>query len=1152
MHREISHTDSMFHQEQNIGLYALTILLGLLIGFDLLPLISGWLGISTLQSWPRELFGYRFALIAAVIGGARILHSSLQSLFEGRIGADLAVAIACIAAILINEPLVAAEVVFIGLFGECLESITFERTQRAIRKIVEVTPRRCWLLRDGQEHRVFTHELQVEDVVVVKPGAKVPVDGVVVDGRSAVDMSALTGESVPVDKGTGDEILAGSLNQFGALTIKAERVGEHTVVGRVIELTAQALKDKANIERTADRLARFFLPAVLAIAAVTFLGGLLYHGTGFFRAADLPKLGFMQALRLAVYPTLAVLVVACPCALILATPASIMAALARLAGTGVLIKGGSALERLAQVDAFAFDKTGTITEGRLTLGDAVGVDGVSSEELLRVAASAEQRSEHVIAQLILQEAKERNLQLDSVDDFMAHPGAGVTAILSRGPEAGDKSELVVGTRRLMEERSVPITDEASSLLESFDAKGQTALLVARDGVVLGVIGARDRLREEAPEVLAEFRAIGYEDMVLLTGDRTAAAKAIAGELGFSDVRAELLPEQKAGYITKMQADKKSGEKSENKSFFGPATGDHRHVAMVGDGINDAPALAKADVGLAIGGTGTDVAAEAGDVVLMGDPLKPLPLLLRLSRQTVKIIRQNIIIFAFGVNAVGIVLTAWLWPMLAPAGWYEQSPIVAVIYLQIGSLAVLLNAMRLLWFEKTATDSRMIRAKETLRNVDSWLEKYLDIGEGIHWAFHEWKIVLGSLAAVLLLVYAASGVTIVQPDEYCIVKRFGRPVADLEPGWYWRWPYPIESTARVKKQIRTVEVGFRTVPGEKISESLWSSEHQGDGLLRIPSEALMITGDTELVELQATVRYRVVDPSVYMFKVSNPDEIIRATTESVMRRAVASRKFLRLLTVDREEFQRAVLARLKKRCRAYSGDGAAESDGLGVKFDGLSLHDLHPPKEVVSDYYEVTKAMENHDKFINDAEAAAILRIEDAKAEAFDIIAKARATKTEKISQAEADLARFSALSGVRRQLTVGQEMALALETLRDVAKRPACRAAAVMMGMGGPGATIPSVLTAGFDYYKNSASIRESHEQRRQHQLAWQPALIEFRLFWEKIGQALSQRDLVLVDAEKVSGRRNLLMIDPEQFRLPLPFFAPQGRRQVPNFSGEH
>src|SRR5207253_7021643 len=249
-----------------------------------------WLGITALWSWLPEWFtsepNFRPAMIAAVIGGARVLYTSLQGVFEGRIGADVAIAIACAAAILIREPLVAAEIVFIGMVGECLESLTFERTQRAIRHLVEIFPRRCWLLRDGQEIRVATSELRVGDRIVVKPGGRVPVDGVVVEGRSALDVSALTGESMPVDKGVGDEVLAGSLNQFGALTVEARRVADQTVAGRVVELTARALKDKAPLERTADRLARFFLPAVLLLAALTFLGNLVWYMAPLFRAAD--------------------------------------------------------------------------------------------------------------------------------------------------------------------------------------------------------------------------------------------------------------------------------------------------------------------------------------------------------------------------------------------------------------------------------------------------------------------------------------------------------------------------------------------------------------------------------------------------------------------------------------------------------------------------------------------------------------------------------------------------------------------------------------------------------------------------------------------------------------------------------------------------
>ncbi len=404
MHREISHAEGAFEHQSNAALYLLTALVGLLIGIDVWPLVAGWLdpAQSFLPTWPNEFNGYRvFALAAAVLGGARALYGALDGLVQGKIGADVALAVAVVAAILppMREALVAAEIVFVGLLGECLEAWTFERTQRAVRKIVEICPRRCWLLRDGQEVRVLVSELKVGDVVVVKPGARVPVDGVVRDGRSAVDTSALTGESLPLDKGPGDEVLAGSLNQFGALTIEAQRVAGQTVVGQVIELTARALKDKAPLERAADRLARYFLPAVLGVAVVTLLGS-AYLNSDALRNARGDE--WMEAARATIRPVLAVLVVSCPCALILATPAAIIAALGRLAGTGVLIKGGSALERLARVTAFAFDKTGTLTEGRLELGEVLPLPGHTEDEVLRAAATAEQRSEHLLARLITQ------------------------------------------------------------------------------------------------------------------------------------------------------------------------------------------------------------------------------------------------------------------------------------------------------------------------------------------------------------------------------------------------------------------------------------------------------------------------------------------------------------------------------------------------------------------------------------------------------------------------------------------------------------------------------------------------------------------------------------------------------------------------------
>jgi Cu+-exporting ATPase len=1102
MHREISHTDSAFAPERNTWLYVLTALLGLLLALDLWPWLVSALGWTSLPTWPREIFGYRIALIAALLGGVRILYTSLEGLFEGKLGADLALAIACVAAIFLNEPLVAAEVVFIGMLGECLESFTFERTRRAIGKIVEIFPRRCWVLREGKETRVFTHELQVGDHIVVKPGGRIPADGVVLDGRSSVDTSALTGESLPLERGPGDEVLAGSLNQFGAMTLEARRLAEHTVAGRVIELTARALRDKPKLERTADRLARYFLPVVLGLATLTFLGGLIYH-SALARAGGVERLGLGQAIRLSVYPALAVLVVACPCALILATPAAIIAALGRLAGTGVLIKGGSALERLATVTTFAFDKTGTLTEGRLELGKVVSLHGRTVDEVLHWAATAEQRSEHPLAHLVLDEARRRGLTPEPLEEFQASPGAGISARTAT-------ATLVVGSRRLLEERGLALPDEAHAVLRQLDEAGETALLVARDSEVIGVIGARDRVRAEAADVLAELRGLGLARMVLLTGDRAAVARSVAGQLGIADVYAELLPEQKAELVEAL----KRGEAApagqvppanlrDPAMVRRPRRPVHQAVAMMGDGINDAPALAVANVGLAVGG-GTDVAAEAGDVVFMSDPLRSLPLLVRLSRQTVHIIWQNILVFAFGVNLVGIVLTAWLWPLLAPPQWYEQAPVAAVIYHQIGSLLVLLNSMRLLWFQR----GRAVNVSRGMDRLDRWIERHLDIGEFFHWLSHRWRPVTVGAAALLLVLYALSGLAQVNADEMAVVRRFGRPVEDLGPGLHWRWPWPVEDVTRLQPdRVRIVEVGFRSRAGARPGAALsWSSAHGGDGVDRVEKEAVMITGDGNLVELQATVRYTVAEPRVFLFAVRDPEEILRAATEAVLRSMMAGRQFQDLLTAQRGRFQEEALAQLAQRCREYG------SEGLGIRLSDLSLHDLHPPREVVQAYYEVTKAMEEHDKKIIDAQKEAQSSVRRAEADQERIVREARAARTEKIMQAQAEQTRFLTLSAARKQLTSEQEQRLLDDKL--VAQRH-----------GTP-----------------VAEAQAEYERRRQQALTLQANLTDFRLFWDALGRALTGRPLVLIDADRLPGRRHLMLFDPDLFRVPVPVLVPPPR----------
>ncbi len=1089
MHREISHIDEVFGQSSNLGLYLLTALIALLLGRDLAPPFMQWLASldigSDAASWSRELYGYRYAMIAAVIGGGRALFNSLEKLLEGRLVADLAIAVACIAAIMLGEPLVAGEVILIGLVGECLEAFTFARTQRGIRKLVEVFPQRCWVLRNGVEARVFTNEVHVGDRVVVKPGGKIPVDGVVVDGCSAIDASALTGESLPIDKSPGDEVLAGSINQFGQLTIEARKVAEQTVAGRVIELTAKALKDKAPIERQVDRLAKWFLPAVLAAAAIVFVINFLYQ-YGPFRPAEL-RLTMSAAARLSMYPTLGVLVVACPCALVLATPAAVIAALGRLAGTGVLIKGGSVLERLAQVKAFAFDKTGTLTEGRLELGDVVGFSGTTVEEVIQTAALAEQGSEHPVARLILNEAASRSLTLQPVAEFQAHPGGGVSARI-------ENRSLLVGTRRFLDEHQIAIPDEAASAISRLDEAGQTLLFVARDNQAIGLIGARDRIRSDAADILQELRNAGIAPIVLLTGDRAAVAKNVSEQLKIDEVHAELLPTDKAQIIVDRPAP----------------------TAFVGDGINDAPALARASVGIAVG-TGTDVAAEAGDVVMMGEPLRHLPLLLRLSRETMRIIRQNIIVFAFVVNLVGVVVTGLLWPMLATSPeLFDKAPLVGVLYHQLGSLLVLLNSMRLLAFERPAMDRRWKRVREIWTNLDGWMSRNLRVDAIAHELSHRWKPIAIGLAILLLLLWIGSGFVAVQPDEKAVVQHFGRVDAELEPGLHWRWPWPIDSVTRVKPaEIKIVLIDFRprsfeeeeseTGDAAEASGATWTSVH---GEPNRPLGMSLFTGDRNLVDVLASVHFTIESPRQYLLSARKPHSLIRSAAEGALREIIAGRTFVELLRTERLDLQREVADRLRQRLAKLA------PKGIGVRIAGVVIHDLHPPLRIARDIYRLAKAIQESEQERQRAIATATLLVSRAIEDEKVMVGKAERDAFEKLQDAQAESSDLIGWQRARQQLHPAQERALIQAAVRN--------------------------LISGSTW----AHELQTYQQNRSLMIATRRALIDFNLTWDAIGLVLRSRDKVIVDAEQIRGTMQLFLIDPDLLRPALLQPAGRGEKQ--------
>ena len=541
----------------------------------------------------------------------------------------------------------AAVVITLVALGRWLEARARGRTSEAIRRLVSLAPRTARVLRDGAEHDVPTADVLAGDLVRIRPGERIPVDGIVVEGRSTVDESMLTGESVPLDKTPGGAVYGGTVNRTGSFVFRATRVGSETTLARIVKLVEEAQGSRAPIQRLADRVAAVFVPVVLVIAALTFLGWWLLG----------PAPSALYALTNAV----AVLVIACPCAMGLATPTAIMVATGRGAEHGVLIRSAEALETLHRVDTAVFDKTGTLTVGRPAVTDVIAVDGEEADDVLAFAAAAEQGSEHPIGAALGEHAKHRGLALPPVAEFVTVPGQGIDAMAPDG-------RVLVGNRTLMETRGIEI-DALAARAAALAEQGKTVVHVAVAGRVLGLVAVADVLKPEAHATVAALRAAGVS-VVMLTGDQRATANTIARQAGIDRVLAEVAPEGKAAAIQALQAE-------------------GRRVAMVGDGINDAPALAQADVGIAMG-SGTDVAIEAADVTLMRGDLGGVLAAIGLSRRTIRIVKQNLV-WAFGYNIVLIPVAAGV---LYPIAGILLSPMLAGAAMAFSSVSVVANSLRL--------------------------------------------------------------------------------------------------------------------------------------------------------------------------------------------------------------------------------------------------------------------------------------------------------------------------------------------------------------------------------------------------------------------------------------------------------------------------
>jgi Cu+-exporting ATPase len=531
-----------------------------------------------------------------------------------------------------------AVLITLVLMGKLFESLAKGRTSEAIKSLMGLQAKTALVVRDGEELSIPVEEVIAGDIVLVRPGNKVPVDGEVLEGISSVDESMLTGESLPVEKKAGDSVIGATINKNGMLRIKATKVGKETALAQIIKVVEEAQGSKAPIQRVADVISGIFVPIVVGIAVIAFLVWYFIVTPGDFAGA-LEK-------------AIAVLVIACPCALGLATPTSIMAGSGRAAELGILFKGGEHLEQTHKIDTIILDKTGTVTKGKPELTDIM-VEG-DETEFLRLVGAAEKNSEHPLAEAIVAGILERDIELPATESFEAIPGYGIKAVV-------EGKELLIGTRRLMDKYGVEAS-HAYNIMSSLEESGKTAMLVAINKGYVGMVAVADTIKETSQAAVSRLKGMGIQ-VIMITGDNERTAKAIAAQVGIDHVRAEVLPEGKAEEVKKLQAQGKI-------------------VAMVGDGINDAPALATADIGMAIG-TGTDVAMEAADVTLMRGDLSSIPDAIYMSRKTMTNIKQNLF-WALGYNSLGIPIAAL--GFLAP--W------VAGAAMALSSVSVVLNALRL--------------------------------------------------------------------------------------------------------------------------------------------------------------------------------------------------------------------------------------------------------------------------------------------------------------------------------------------------------------------------------------------------------------------------------------------------------------------------
>jgi Cd2+/Zn2+-exporting ATPase len=585
-------------------------------------------GLSELSHASSPLY-----LAAALVGSAYIWWSAVQGIRARDFTADIPVSIATIAALAIGQYSAAAVVAVLLLAGGMLEQFVSARAGNALDALAKLLPNQVLVRRDGQDVLIPLEQAQNDDLVLIRSGDRIPVDGIVLSGAASINQAAITGESVPVDKHAGDAVYAGTLSEVGALEIRATKVGDETTLGQIRRMVAEAQAQKAPIERILNRFAQFYTPTAIALGLVVWLW-----------SGDILR-------------AITILIVFCPCVMVLATPTALVASIGNAALRGSLVKKGATVEALARVNTVVFDKTGTLTTGQPQLTAITPLDRRAESDLLRLAAVAEKFSEHPLGKAVVAVARRRGIAIPDPEAFTVLPGLGVRAVV-------DAHEVVIGRPRLLAEEGISIPATVTEQTERLAAVGRTVILVAEAQQVIGMLTLEDALRPEAKEVIARLTKLDVRT-VLISGDNAATANRIAAELAIGEVYAETLPQQKAALVTRLQTAR-------------------RHVAFVGDGVNDGPALATADVGVAMGRSGTDVAIETAEIALLTDDLTKLTHLLGLSRQAMRAIRQNLA-FSLGVLAIAVTL--------ATLG--ILSPVTGALLHELSSIPVIANSARLI-------------------------------------------------------------------------------------------------------------------------------------------------------------------------------------------------------------------------------------------------------------------------------------------------------------------------------------------------------------------------------------------------------------------------------------------------------------------------